>query len=101
MQDLQRSFFEHSLMEPNSAQLSPGPEGNKIIQYIPGQRSPRFFSRDGKGQLGFFDMRTVPSPMLTCTCSLKHSHEAGPPPGLQPEILNKVMKKFSKQTIPP
>ena len=35
------SFFERSLLEPNSARLTPGPEGDNITQLIPTQRSPR------------------------------------------------------------
>ena len=44
------SFFERSLLGPNSARLSPGPEGNNIYSLIPGQRSPMVFpgvERDG------------------------------------------------------
>ena len=41
------SFFKRSLLEPNSARLSPGPEGNIIYSLIPGQRSPRVFSGPG------------------------------------------------------
>ena len=37
------SCFERSLLEPNSARLLPGPEGNMITLLIPGQRSPRVF----------------------------------------------------------
>merc|ERR1712030_246872 len=43
------SCFERSLLEPNSAWLSPGPEGNIITQLIPGQRSPRVFPGPGRG----------------------------------------------------
>ena len=35
------SYFERSLLEPNSARLTPGPEGDNITQLIPTQRSPR------------------------------------------------------------
>ena len=41
------SCFERSLLEPNSAQLSPRPKSNIITQLIPVQRSPRVFSRAG------------------------------------------------------
>ena len=44
------SFFERSLLGPNSARLLPGPEGNIITHLIPVQRSPRVFPRAGKGQ---------------------------------------------------
>ena len=45
------SFFERSLLGPNSARLLPGPEGNIITQLIPVQRSSRVFPGPGKGQL--------------------------------------------------
>ena len=52
------SFFERSLLEPNSARLSRGPEGNNITHLIPVQRSPRVLPGSGKVQ------PAVHSPML-------------------------------------
>ena len=45
------SCFERSLLGPNSARLSPGPEGNNITHLIPVQRSPRVFPGAGKGEI--------------------------------------------------
>ena len=59
------SFFERSLLEPNSARLMPGPEGNIITQLIPGQRSPRVFPGVERSSLAFTycAFTYVPSPM--------------------------------------
>ena len=60
------SIFERSLLEPNSARLSPRREGNIITQLIPGQRSPRVFPGVERGSLGSLTyvlcLTYVPSP---------------------------------------
>ena len=48
------SLFERSLLEPNSARLTLGQEGNLITQLILAQRSLRVFFRGGKGQFGLY-----------------------------------------------
>ena len=82
------SCFERSLLEPNSARLSPRPDGNIITQLIPGQRSPRVFPGLERGSLHMTDLCTLPTPsgkphtrappMLGLSIHQCLHHEVGP-----------------------
>ena len=104
------SFFERSLLGPNSARLSPGPEGNKNTQLIPGQRTPMVFPGVERGSLGSmtyvlclsYVQASVPTYVGTsCTCTavrLGHRHTYHPrhltpgrlglPPYVSPSMPN-------------